>query len=205
MPRLGTELLVSVIGSLVMTGMVLIWVVMSASPWPAPTGRGVDGERCLDEPIRALAMSTIEGQARLCVDPGGVRPALRLSGLRAGEAYTAWLAYFEEPWACLVTPCHTIDLLGDDPVGVLGRVDGAVAPATGELHLQADVRDLHATSKAQLTVLVFGHGEANEQSGRARARQLLSLQTPDMGAPLAGAVADGDRAWPLAQAVFRLP
>jgi hypothetical protein len=127
------------------------------------------------------------------------------SGLRAGEVYTAWLAYFEHPSVCLHTPCDMIDLLGDDPVGVLARVDGGIGPNARTMNLQAHLRDLDLARGSQISVMLLGHGMIAKENGRARARQLLSLQTPELGAPLAGTIADGGHAWPLGQAVFVVP
>jgi hypothetical protein len=103
-----------------------------------------------------------------------------------------------------MTPCGLIDLRGDDPVGVLGRVDGAIAPSTRNLDLQATLRDLHPSAGAQITLLVLSHGAASEADGRAHARQLLTPQMFELGAPLAGTVSERARGWLHAQAIFTL-
>jgi hypothetical protein len=204
-PRLVRELLVTVTVSLALTVVVAIVGTRALQSAARPDERTTSDEGgCLDTPVRALSASIIEGHARLCVDDNGLRPTMRVSGLRAGEVYTVWLAYFENPSACLISPCQMIDLLGDDPLGVLGRVDGAVVSAVQEFQLQGNLRDLRVASGAQITLVLFAHGSANAEGSRARARQLLSIETPELGAPLAGVIADGGRAWPLAQAIFVL-
>ena len=205
MALLARELLIPAIVSLGLTVAVAIVgpLAMQRTAWPEDQAPG-GSESCLDTPVRALSASSIEGQARLCIADTGLRPSMWVSGLRAGEVYTAWLAYFEQPAACLASPCQLIDLQGYDPVGVLGRVDGAIAPPPQELQLQGDLRDVKTSSGAQVTPLLFAHGPAHGESSRARARQLLSVQTPELGAPLAGAAVDGGRAWPLGQAIFVL-
>ena len=195
MPRLAVELLATTAVALAITTMVLCGGRAAFSPSTPPTSSNLAGMglSCHNAPVHTLAVSTVEGHAQLCVGKAGVRPAVQLGGLRSGEVYTAWLAYFERPAACLTRPCQLIDLLGDNPLGVLGRIDGAVASAH-ELHLQAEIRDLRVAGGAEVILLIFGHGGANAESGRALARQLLSLQTPEFGVPLAGAIADGGRA-----------
>lgn len=189
--------------------MTLMIVTAGAMIGPQATTRteGISGSvgDCLTVPIQALAASPIEGHARLCLDRPGVRPTLWASGIRTGEVYTAWLAYFDDPSSCLNKPCDTFDLLGDDPAGVLARVDGGIGPDAGEIHLQAHIRDLDLARRSQVSVLLLGHGSVSGKTRRMRARQLLTLQTPELGAPLAGAAADGGRAWPLGQAVFIVP
>jgi hypothetical protein len=203
--RLAAELLVSATATAVMVALVL--VVGTAVAQPAAQGvDGSEGDRrgCLDAPLAAISDSGVEGDARLCVDRDGVRSMLRLGRLTPGEVYAAWLVYFDDPSGCFHRPCALIDLRGDDPVGVLGRIDGAIAPPTRALELSAHLRDLHPSRGAQITLLLVNHGGESEADGRARARQLLTPRMPELGAPIAGANADRGRGSLHAQAIFAI-
>jgi hypothetical protein len=206
MHRFGTDLLVTTTASAIMLAVVLLAGTAIAQPAPRPADWSVGEEgACHALPVTALAASTVEGQGRLCFDDGGiVRPALQVSGLTPGDTYTAWLAYFDRPATCAQTPCGLVDLRGDDPAGVLGRVGGGVPNHTRTLELRAEVHDLILAPGAQVSLLLLSHGPASIVDGRARARQLLTAETPDLGGPAFGAVEDGRKAFPHAQAVFIL-
>ena len=79
--------------------------------------------------------------------------------------------HLDRPSACFLGQCGFIDLYGDDPVGVLGRVSGAIAPPTRELELPADLYDPRPSMGAQVTLLVLGHGvvRAPNRSGSGHA------------------------------------
>ena len=188
-----------IVGFVLLLGSALVQPVMQPDDWTTAETRG-----CLEAPLTAVSESGVEGAARLCVGRQGIRPALQITGLQEGEAYTAWLAYFDQPSVCFLTQCGFIDLRGDDPVGVLGRVGGAIAPSTRELDLRADLRDLHPSRGSQITLVVLSHGIGSEADGRARARQLLTPQMFDLGAPMAGAFSDRSRGWLHAQATFTI-
>jgi hypothetical protein len=205
MHRIAVELAITVATTAVMAAVMLGLGAAVAHPlaqpsdWPAASVRA-----CQTVPVTTVAESGVAGEAQMCVDLGGIQPTLAVRGLHAGETYTAWLAYFDRPSACFSTPCSLIDLRGDDPVGVMGRLDGAIAPSTGELELRATVRDLHPSPGAQVTLLALGHGAEPETDGRARARQLLTPQMFELGAPMAGTIGDRARGWLHAQAIFIL-
>lgn len=205
MRHVAAELLTTVTSTTIMTAIVLCLGTVIARPlvqegdWPMQQAR-----ECVEAPVRAMSESGVEGVARLCTEGGGVQPTLKIRGLQEGEAYTAWLAYFDRPSTCFLTPCGFMDLRGDDPVGVLGRVSGAIAPEARELELRADLRDLHPSRGSQITLVVLSHGIGSEADGRARARQLLTPQMFDLGAPMAGAFSDRSRGWLHAQATFTI-
>jgi hypothetical protein len=204
MHRIAAETLIAVTSTAVMAAMVLFLGSVSAQPLTPGVSGPLTAPTCLDAPFTQVSESGVEGTAGLCSDSDGVRAALWVHGLREGEAYTAWLAYFDRPSACSHGPCGFIDLRGDDPPGVLGRIDGAFAPSSGELELRAAFRDLRLTSDAQVTLLVLSHGAGNEADGRTRARQLLTPQMLELGAPMGNALADRGRGWLHAQAIFTI-
>ena len=206
MHRFGTELLATITASVIMLAIVLLAGTAIARPAPRPA-TPPDGEEgaCHELPVTALATSTVEGQGRVCFDDDGVvRPALQVGGLTPGHAYTAWLAYFDRPETCAQTPCSLVDLSGDDPSGVLGRISSGVANQTRTLTLRTELHDLVITPGAQLSLILLNHGQASIVDGRARARQLLTAEMPDLGSAAFGTADDGRRAFPHAQAVLYL-
>jgi hypothetical protein len=207
MQRVGTDLLVTVAASIVMATAVLLVGAVGFQQPPArlddwPTG---GASACHELAVTALAASTVEGRGRLCLDDGRVRAGLQLGGLTPSHAYTAWLAYFDRPATCSQAPCGVVDLRGEDPSGVLGRIGGGVPIHTHALNLQADFHNLVLAPGAQVTLLLLNHGPASMADGRARARQLLTAETPDFGGPAFGAFEDGRRAFPHGQASFVVP
>jgi hypothetical protein len=205
MHHLAAELLTTVTPAIVIAALVLCLGNVMARPLASQgDGPQQDARRCVEAPLRSMAESSVDGMARLCTDEGRVRPTLKVRGLQEGEAYTAWLAYFDRPSACFLSQCGFIDLYGDDPVGVLGRVSGAIAPPTRELELRADLHDLRPSMGAQVTLLVLGHGVGSATDGRARARQLLTPQMVELGSPSAGTLKDTVRGWLQAQAIFTI-
>jgi hypothetical protein len=127
-----------------------------------------DHERtCLDAPVTAHSASNVAGEAQLCPVGRGLIATARIDGLRAGAVYTAWLSYVDRPALCRDVPCGPIDLFGDNPVGLLERVDGGVVPPSGTLELTGELHDLEISSGAQVTLLLmrprnqaYAHAEA---------------------------------------------
>jgi hypothetical protein len=175
---------------------------LDARPPGAQSESAANG--CLDAPAVALSASAVVGGGGVCLDDGGAHVTLRVSNLSIGDVYTAWLAYYDRPAACAQQPCGLVDLTGDDPSGVLVRLGGGVAREDAELELRSALPDLRFAAGAQVTLLLLHHGPLAQADLRARSRQLLTAQTPDLGAPLAGTFADGRRAWPHAQVVLLL-
>src|SRR5262245_22868795 len=118
MHHLAAELLTTITPATVIAALVLCLGSVMARPL-ASQGDGPQqvATRCVEAPLRSIAESSVDGMARLCTDEGGVRPLLKVRGLQEGEAYTAWLAYFDRPSACFLGQCGFIDLYGDDPAG----------------------------------------------------------------------------------------
>ncbi len=143
------------------------------------------------------------GKASLCEDVDGLHAAMEVDVLVAGDAYALWFAYFERASACAGPRCDLGDALGHDPVGVLARLDGAVATA-GRGQFRGLIRDLPPGIGSQTALLLIGHGRASAVHTRARARQLLTPRSPALGAPLGGATADGEAGRLVAQATFEL-
>lgn len=203
MHRVATEVVIAVASATVMASVVLLLVGVSAHPLIAPDDWPLQEPReCVETPVTSVSNSGVEGSVRLCIDRNGVQPVLRIHNLQEGEAYTAWLAYFDRPSLCFAESCNFIDLRGDDPVGVLSRVSGAIAPPARDLELRGDFRGFLPSPGSQVTLLLVSHGSINQNDGRARARQLLTPQMFDLGAPMAGALGDRTRGLLHAQATI---
>ena len=176
-----------------------------AAAMVAPLSAAQTAEGCLDTPVAQLASSGIGGTARLCTSGAGTHADMAAESLTSGSAYTMWFVYFDNPTSCATQPCTGADALGDDPVAVFSRMDGVVADGSGAARFSGDFRDLRLSQGSEVWLLMFGHGPANTEDNRARARQLLTPQSPKLGAPAAGAVADGEIGSGVARAVFSLP
>jgi hypothetical protein len=137
---------------------------------------------CLDTPLVSMADSGVTSSAQLCVRDEGVHAQVATSNLAAGDANTAWFVYFDRPANCRAMPCMPADAIGEDPVGVLGRMDGLVADATGAGTFAGDFRGLRLSGGSQVHLPIYGHGPASTDN-RARARQLLTPEDPILGAP----------------------
>jgi hypothetical protein len=206
--RFLAEILVFIAGALVITLAVAVVgaVIVPAPAQPVTVDVGAAASPgCFDAPVVLMTDAGPSGTARLCILDDAVRPSMRVVELRAGNAYTAWLQYYDRPARCQTAPCGVADLVGDNPAGVLSRMDAVVANGTGKADLWGDFRDLRLSSDSQLRLVLADHGIANVGDNRARARQLLTLQVPRLGPPLAGAAADGELGTAVAHAVFNLP
>lgn len=205
MRRVGVEGLLNVATSAVMVTVVMLLASVSGLPlvsrgsWSEQAANG-----CTTGPLEELSDSGVQGIGRFCVEARNARSSLQVRGLRQGEVYSAWVAYFDRPSACFHTPCGFHDLLGDDPPGVLGRIDSAVASTLQDVEFRAEFRDLHPSPGAHVMLVVLNHGAWDEQSGHARARQLLAPQMFELGAPMAGAHRERTRGWLHARVGFTL-
>jgi hypothetical protein len=180
------------------------WTVVRASE-SAELGGRRPSPTCLEAPLSAAEDSTIHGTARLCVDGLGVRAAITAKGLAPGDAYTVWFIYFDQPRACTASPCAVPDVVGDDPPGVLARMDGLIAGGAGEAKFSGLFRGLRLSAGAEIHLPIVGHGPAGASDNRVLARQLLPPQVSVLGAPGPGAAADGDVGHPVAVAIFTIP
>ena len=163
--------------------------------------RTAAGAACPRASIVALANSGVRGHAEVCVTAVGIRPRLEAGGLTAGHAYAALLGYFDRSASCRRPICQIGDTLGQDPAGVLARMDGGVASG-GEAVFGGDVRDLHPSLGSQIVLFLFGNGQASSTDNRLRARQLLTPRSPRLGAPAAGTIADGEAGLLVGYAAF---
>jgi hypothetical protein len=83
-------------------------------------------------------------------------------------------------------------------------MDSGIAPRNGRLTFTGRVRGMQPSNGAEVWLLVMGHGPANTADGSALARQLLTSKDPPAGTPHLGNLVDGQRAYPVAVAVFPL-
>ncbi|MGE5205635.1 MAG: hypothetical protein ACM3PW_08465 [Chlamydiota bacterium] len=133
----------------------------------------------------ASANSPITGDAILCVNTIGAKGQLVAHNLIPKAAYTIWFVYFDNPALCAVPDsCSGGDLINpaDDPVGVFGRFSNAVADTDGTALFKGEVPGFTPGSGSQVWLTMFVHGPASD-SPKARARQLLTPETPALGAP----------------------
>lgn len=181
-----------------------------------PDATAGDDHGCLLAAINPVA-TPVHGHAFLCSDAHGVRARLHAKGLEHGDAYTIWFVYWDKPSECAIPgecgpgdifppgQCEgPLDLRGFDPLGVLGRLDSAVAPHNGKETFAGRVRGLRLSSGSQVWLFIAAHGKAETSDNRARARQLLTPEDPPIGAPLLGNCVDGLRTVPAAIAVFNI-
>jgi hypothetical protein len=159
------------------------------------------------KPVMAVNGSMVSGHATLVVDHNGTHALLHVKNLMPGVAYTVWFDYDDDTSKCM-TPhqCGGPDdvLPHDNPTGVFGRMDSAVAGDDGELTFQATLRDFKVSPGSAVTLALFSHGPASTDN-KQRARQLLTPQVPGLGAPGLGTSADGQKGFPAALAVFDIP
>jgi hypothetical protein len=157
--------------------------------------------------------STVQGSAELCIDEGRVTATMQTENLTPGDAYTIWFAYIDDPTKCgnylggTRGVCQDQDffLPADNPAGVFGRMDGAIAGKTGRARFTGSFRGLRFSHGAVVLLLMFGHGPANATDNRFLARQLLTPQLRVLGAPGLGVNADGDPGHGVALAAFNVP
>ena len=170
----------------------------------APGERGTAETACLERSVTPIAPSRVGGNARLCISDGAVQPSIQLENLTSGAVYTAWFAYFDRPSGCQSGLCASTDLIGDDPAGVLGRIDGAVADQAGRVHLATTFRDLRLSGGSEVQLLIVDHGPLNADDSRTRARQLLSWHPSWLGTPAADADVESDPGSVVGRGIFRL-
>jgi hypothetical protein len=157
--------------------------------------------------------SGITGSAELCIERNHARVSERTENLTSGNAYTLWFAYIDDPTQCGNYAGGTPGVCADpdavlptaSPTVVFGRMDGAIAGASGRLHFSGHFRDLRFSHGSTVWIIMFEHGPASTTDNRFLARQLLTPQLPVLGAPGLGAPADGDVGHGVALAVFNIP
>ena len=177
----------------------------AAASGPAFAGQPGPTPTCIDAPLEQRANTTVAGMAKVCTSPLGVRAEISSNNLEAGDAYTAWFVYFDQAAACNPRPCTPAETIGDDPLGVLGRMDSLIADVSGNGAFTGELRGLKLSSGSEVHLPVFGHGRASTDDGRLLARQLLTPELPMFGAPGLGVPAAMRRGGPVAEATFVIP
>lgn len=176
-------------------------------------GFGCDREQA----VGSFFGPTVTGSGTLCVLPGGLRSLVRLSNLDPGVAYTVWWTYLDDPTMCTgdssgtggasitggVSGCELGDFEGDKPLGTFGRMASGVAPSSGRLTLGGSLGGMKPSPGSEVWFWVFWHGPAATGDGAALARQLLTPEDPNAGAPHLGNIVDGQRGFPAATIVFK--
>ena len=138
------------------------------------------------QPVLPRNGSSVSGHATLVVNDEGGDVVFRAENLTPGVAYTAWFLYFDNTAQCLVPhQCGNADLNlpADNPAGVLGRMDSAVSGRNGHLTFKGTLRDFHVSAGSSVHIAVYAHGPVNSTDNQARARQLLTPESPALGAP----------------------
>ncbi len=161
----------------------------------------------MKQSLTTLNSSGVTGTASLCIGASGVRGHIKAASLTAANAYTVWFVYFDNPLLCsnpgLCTPADTVLPL-DNPPGVFGRFDSTVAKGNNTKFF-GHVGGMQLPSGSEVHLPIFNHGTASTSDGRFGARQLLTPQNPNLGAPGLGTSADGVVGKPVAVAIFSIP
>jgi hypothetical protein len=172
-----------------------------------------DCTQTLQATVNPIGGSGIQGTAQICIQGNTTSVAIKTGGLIAGDAYTIWFVYFDNPSLCGSYPngtpgvCTGTDTIypANNPDGVFGRMDGAIAEASGSARLTGHFRGLQFSHGSIIWLLMFGHGPASTTDNRFLARQLLTPQKPALGPPGLGAPDDGAVGAPVAVAKFSVP
>ena len=159
----------------------------------------------LSTSVVSVNNSGVTGSAKMCITASGVHTRITAQNLTAGNPYTVWFVYFDNPQNCLnpghCTPGDTTTPLAD-PEGVLGRYDSIVA--AGSRGTFSGHVGMIPSSGSEIHLPIFAHGSLSSD-GHIRARQLLTPQDPSLGAPGLGTSSDGTKGGPVAVAVFKVP
>lgn len=153
--------------------------------------RAEDCTMSLNGSVTQQGNSGATGHAAICANDEGLKVSVKAKGLVPGNAYTVWFIYFDNPAACATTGCSPSDLTSPvpdalhpslAPAGVFGRMDSAVADEDGEARFSAKLQDFKVSKGSLIWLEVFNHGPASTDN-QERARQLLTPETPGLGAP----------------------
>lgn len=184
---------------------VLAFLVLHPSLPVAADDSVCDEGIALRTTLVTLNNSGVTGSAKMCISASGVHTRITAQNLAAGNPYTVWFVYFDNPQHCLspghCTPADTTTPL-PDPEGVLGRYDSTIA--TGSRGIFSGHVGMIPSSGSEIHLPIFAHGPLSPD-GHIRARQLLTPQDPSLGAPGLGTSSDGTKGSPVAVAVFSIP
>ena len=176
-----------------------------------------DADGCDHQPaVGSFLGPNVTGTGKLCVLPGGLKGQIKLDNLDPGMAYTVWWTYFDDPGLCIgdttgtggasltgeVSECEIGDFQGVKPLGIFGRMASGVAPWTGKLNLRGELGGMQPSAGSEVWLWLFWHVPAAPGDGDALARQLLTPEDPNAGAPHLGNFVDGPRGFPAATIVF---
>lgn len=166
-------------------------------------------DQCESQDIFGIA-DGVRGTTNLCIKANSLKAQFSVKGLMAGDAYTVWWVYFDDPSLCThggAGVCGDSDFAPSDagggtPLGVFGRFGSAVAPRNGKVHITDTWGGMQPSSGAELWLLMLGHGPADVGDGRHLARQLLTPEDPAAGIPHLGNDVDGAGFIPVAITVY---
>jgi hypothetical protein len=204
------------ISSLTKAGLVLAALFLLVA---AAQARGDDNcDVKLKVSVTEQGHSGATGNAALCVNDDGLGARMKVEGLVPGNAYTVWFVYFNNPAACAGSgltgpnqPCSGADLTGPvpdaqhpslAPAGTFGRMDSAVADEDGEARFSARLQNFKVSKGSLIWLFIFNHGPASADKQQL-ARQLLTPETPGLGAPGLGLLVR--KGFGAGVAVFNIP
>lgn len=208
--------------------------IMLLTLMPAGAAHANGAHHCAKAPVQtfwenSITGNELSGRAILCGTPWSLLSRMKVRGLSPGNAYTVWWTYIDDPKSCqnffLTTEnapfpipadepvgyagsCGIADFGGpnpDDPLGVFGRMDGVVPHRDGNVYFSGSMRSFVPSSGSQVWLWIFGHGPVNKSDNKHRARQLLTPEDPNAGAPHLGNIVDGTRGYPAGVVVFDIP
>lgn len=163
-----------------------------------------DEDRDCQKVSLANSANAITGNATMCAGEEGIKGKITAQHLVPGDAYTIWFVYFDNPGACAIpNNCSGADLVNPaaDPVGVFGRFSSAVADDDGNARFSGAVNNFSPSAGSQVWFALFQHGPASSDP-KARSRQLLTPETPGLGAP--GEGVGTRKGFGVATAIFKL-
>jgi hypothetical protein len=132
---------------------------------------------CYEERLKVTSSVPIRGWGHLCVGERSVKMVVDASDLNAGEVYTTWLAYIDDPSTCSATPCTLLEFSRPEHRAQLNRLDVTVADATRQATFTCTLRGLTPAPGAQVQLLLVAHGAA--VYGERRAHQILGARWPE--------------------------
>lgn len=138
------------------------------------------------QPVLPRNSSSVSGHGILVVNNEGADVVIRAEKLTPGVAYTTFFLYFDNTAQCVVPhQCANADLStpAGNPAGVLGRLDSAVSGENGQLTFKGTLRDFHVSAGSSVHIAVYAHGPVDLTNNQERARQLLTPESPSLGAP----------------------
>lgn len=176
-----------------------LFVVLGLMVQPSPA----TASHCQHDAVIPLAEG-VEGLAVLCENKRGVRAHLGVRHLTPGLPYTVWWIYFDDPQLCEVPgACGDIDFMGENPLGVFGRMDSTVARKHGREWFSGRIGGFEPSPGSQIWYVLFAHEPVDTEDGRHRARQLLTPEDADFP-PHLGNLVEGRQFTPAGIVIFNV-